>query len=167
MVGPKRRHLEGRAHATANAGPSGQTRQPAHIGGYRFGNGQFPGKSSLLPTGEHGHSQQGGRGQPRLISGCHGGVLGRLEGLATGAGMHGDQLRPEPGGTAASPRHGGWDVVELEIKEHPQAELPQLGHHRWTAGPIELQAHLHPTQPGDRLGQGDGLSRVHAIEGKD
>ena len=57
--------------------------------------------------------------------------------------------------------------MELEVKEHPQAELPQLGHHRWTGGPMELQAHLHPTQPGDRLGQGDGLPRVHAIEGKD
>ena len=94
MVCPKRRHLEGRAHATANARPAGQVRQPAHVGRHRFGNGQFPGKSSLLPTGEHGHSQQGGRSKPRLISGRHGGFLGGLEGLATGAGMDRDQLRP-------------------------------------------------------------------------
>ena len=90
MVCPKRRHLEGRAHATANARPGSQARQPADVGRHRFGNGQFPGKSSLLPTGEHGHSQQGGRAKPRLTSSFHGGVLGGLEGLAAGAGMDRD-----------------------------------------------------------------------------
>jgi hypothetical protein len=115
MGRPQSSHLQGGANAAADAGAGGQGGQPGHIAGQRFGNRQFGGKALLIPAGEHGHGQQGGRHLPGGAGRLHCGFLAGMEGVAACCGMHGDQFGPQPAGAAAGAGHGGRDVVELQV----------------------------------------------------
>ena len=81
--------------------------------------------------------------------------------------MHRDQPGAKAGGAAAGTGHGGGDVVKLEVEEHLQAPLAQLGHHGGPGGTEEFEAHLHPAQRGDGTGQGEGGGGIGPIQGQD
>ena len=129
MGRPQGRHLEGRANATADPGARCQPGQARHVGLDGVVYRQFAGKALGVPAGEHGDGQQGGGAQAGGPGTLQGPGLGRSKRLAAGAAMDGDQLGAQASGAAAGAGHGGRNVVELEIEEHPQAPLAQLGHH--------------------------------------
>ena len=81
--------------------------------------------------------------------------------------MHRDQPGAKAGGAAAGTGHGGGDVVKLEVEEHLQAPLAQLGHHGGPGGTEEFEAHLHPAQRRDGTDQGEGGGGIGPIQGQD
>ena len=106
-------------------------------------------------------------GLPRRLDSLDGGGLCRLKCIATGAGMHCDQFGPQRCGPPTGPRHGGGDVMELEIQKDAQPLLPQLSHHNRASLHKKLQAHLHPAQSIKLAAQSQGLLGRHAIESHD
>ena len=167
MGSPQGGHLQRGADAAADASRRRQLGQPWHVGGQRFLNGQLGCKTGLLPAGKHRHSQQGGGRQAYRLSRLQRRRLGRAQGHTASAGMHRDQLGTEAGGAAAGAGHGGRDVVELEIEEHPLALVAQLLDHSRPASHEQLQTHLHPAQLRHARRKGHGLLWRHAIEGHD
>ena len=73
-----------------------------------------------------------------------------------------DAAAPErPGG----PAHRGGDVVQLQVREHPEALVPQGIEGGGTGLGVELEAHLGHAEPRlDPLGHGDGGIEIADVE---
>ncbi len=148
--GPHRRHLVGRAHETARAGPDREPRQPHHRAGGRSGEPD-PLERGVVEAGQHGHGQD--PEPPRRAPD------GRPDHLVAAGRVHREQRRTARCGAARRALDGVGDVVELQVEEDRTPQRRGGANHRRALGHEELEPHLeHPHLGRDGPGEGLGLA---------
>jgi hypothetical protein len=79
--------------------------------------------------------------------------------------MNGEHVRAAGGAVGGGPPHGDWNVVQLEVQEHPRSQGRDLAHQLRSMGKEGFETDLEPAHMfGKAAGSGEDPRTVAAIE---